>query len=169
MLAFILITLGIVSRVIFHPPNFTPILAIALFSGTYLNKKPALFVAVVFLLISDFILGWHETMVFTWGSILLTVFLGRLVKEHKGISVALGTSIVSAAIFFFVTNFGVWVASGLYPLTGDGLVQCFMMAVPFFRNTFVSTLLYTGVLFSVYELIARRVKDTRLAAVLLSA
>ena len=75
-------------------------------------------------------------------------------------------SLLSSLVFFIVTNFGVWVM-GWYPPTLAGLVNCYIMGLPFLRDFTVSTLLYSAVFFTAYEVIARRVKETRLAKVLL--
>lgn len=151
MLAFCLITLGILSRLVFHVDNFTPVIALALFGGVYLTRKQALLVPVVLFAVTDIILGFHQTMPFTWGAVLIIVTVGFWVRANKTFTTILGGGLMSALIFFIVTNFGVWLATGLYPLTAAGLVECFTMAVPFFRYTLVSTLLYGAIFFGAYE------------------
>ena len=168
MLAIMLIVIGIFSRLIIHVPNFTPVIALSLFSGTYLNKKTAIIVPVGLMALSDFIIGWHDTMLYTYGSIIVITLIGFWIKKHKNVvSIAL-TGISSSIFFFIVTNFGTWATGELYPLTRDGLKQCFIMAIPFFSATLLSTLVYCLVFFGSYEWIAYRVRETKLARVLLT-
>lgn len=166
MLALILVITAIFFRFIPHFANFSPILAIALFGGVYLNKKYALFVPLLFMAITDIFLGIHNTMFFTWGSILLTSWLGILLRQKKNVlNITMG-SFSSALIFFIITNFGVWLM-GWYPRTINGLITCYTLAIPFFRTTVISTLLFSFILFGIYELIAKRVQNTSFAKILL--
>jgi LPXTG-motif cell wall-anchored protein len=166
MLALILVALAIVFRFIPHIANFTPILAIALFGGAYLNKKYALILPLAFMMVTDLFLGMHNTIIFTWGSILLISGLGMLLRQKKNTFNITLSTFASAMLFFIVTNFGVWVM-GWYPRTLEGLINCYTLAIPFFRTTLASTLLYSFVLFGIYELVARKVKQTSLAEALL--
>ena len=166
MLAFLLLVVGVISRVIVHIPNFTPVIAIALFGGVYLKKNQAFWLPLVLLGISDVIIGFHETMFFTWGSILLISVLGMWLKDNKNALTVFSTSLWASILFFVVTNLGVWLVSGLYPLTMQGFKDCFLLAIPFFRYEALSTLIYATVFFGAYELIALKVKKTRLAHVL---
>lgn len=167
MLAFAILFLGILSRWMPHSPNFTPVIALALFGGVYLSRRQALWVPLALMAVSDLILGLHPTMPFTWGSVLLISGIGLWLRQHKRVVTVLGTSLFSAILFFVVTNFGSWLA--MYSLTMAGLQQCYVAAIPFFRNTWVSALVYSGVLFGLYELVALRVRHTRFATFLLSA
>jgi len=166
MLATCLLVLGIISRLIVHSWNFTPVIALALFGGVYLKKKQAILLPLILLAVTDIILGFHETMLFTWGSVILIAAIGLWIKKNKNLKTVLGGGLVSAVLFFIVTNLGVWLVSGMYPLTLAGLSECFVLAIPFFRNTLLGTFVYGFILFGVYEIIAARIKDTRLANVL---
>ena len=161
MLAIALLIIGIVSRFIFHAPNFTPVVALALFGGVYLKKEKALWMPLALMIISDLFLGIHNIMLFTWGSVLLISLLGRWKKDQRNITWIFGKSIAAAVLFFIVTNFGAWLV--MYPRTLEGFIQCYTLAIPFFRSTLLSTVVYTGVAAGTYELIARRVKGTKLA------
>ena len=105
-------------------------------------------------------------MFFTWGSIIVIAAMGLWVQKNKSLTTVLGGGIVSAVLFFIVTNFGVWLVSGMYPLTLAGLSECFVLAVPFFRGTLLGTFVYGAVLFGMYEIIAVRIKSTRFSHVL---
>jgi hypothetical protein len=167
MLAIMLVLAGILLRFAPHAPNFTPVAAIALFGGVYLNKKYSLIVPLALMMVSDIFLGMHNVVLFTWGGFILTAFLGMWVKNNKTISRTLSASILSAVVFYLVSNFGVWLM-GWYPLTLSGLVDCYVLALPFLRTFAVATIVYSAVFFGAYELIARLVKETKLARVLLT-
>jgi hypothetical protein len=164
ILAFGLLFLGVLARFLPHEPNFTPVLAVALFGAVYLRRTQALFLPLVLMVITDLVIGLHPVIAFTWGSVLLISCIGLWVRKSQTIMrVAVG-SLASAMLFFVVTNFGCWLA--YYPQTWEGFVSCYALAVPFFRGTLVSTLLYTVMLFGGYELLASQIKKTRLAFVL---
>jgi len=166
MLAISLIIFGILLRFIPHTANFTPVAAIALFAGVYLNKKQALIVPLLLMVISDILLGMHNVVIFTWGSFLLVTLIGFWAKNHKTFNGIVSGSVVSSLLFYVITNFGVW-AMGWYPQTAKGLLDCYILGLPFLRDFTASTLLYAAVLFGSYEFIAHRVRETKLAKVLL--
>jgi len=167
MVALSLIIIGILLRFTPHLPNFTPVAAIALFSGAYLNKKYALVIPLVLMMLSDLFIGMHNVIFFTWGSFILITLLGLWLKKRKSIFGAISMSLGSSLIFYLVSNFGVWLM-GWYPHDLTGLINCYVMALPFLRNFTLATILYTAVFFSVYELIARLVKDKKYSRVLLT-
>ena len=161
MLAMGLLIIGILSRTLIHIPNFTPVLAIALFGGVYLHKPYAILLPLALMVISDLMVGMHSTILFTWGTMILIGATGLWLRQHKNWKAILGSSLWSAILFFIVTNFGVWIVGDLYPMTKEGFVECFVMAIPFFKWTLLSTLAYTVVLFGSYEWI--RVRYPKLA------
>lgn len=152
-IAFILVIAGILLRLIPHEPNFAPIAAIALFSSVYLPRKYALIIPLSIIIISDFFLGWHNTILFTWGSFLLIGIIGLYLKNHKNIVNTLSATLGSSLLFFIITNLGVWLMTAWYPKTLIGLVNCYTMAIPFFKNTLLSDLFYVTVFFGSYELV----------------
>jgi hypothetical protein len=161
MLAIALLVIGILSRLVYHTPNFTPVLALALFGGVYLNKRHALIVPLALMVLSDLLIGFHDVIFFTWGSVVLISALGLGVRKQKSFPTILGASILSAVLFFLVTNFGVWLFK--YPHSIHGLTQCYVNAIPFFRTSLFSTLAYSAVLFGIYEVVAVRLQQTRFA------
>ncbi len=167
MLAISLILVGILLRFMPHAYNFTPVAAIALFSGVYLKRKYAIIVPLVLMAVSDIFIGMHNVVIFTWGSFILAALIGILIRKNKSAARILGGSLAASLVFFVVSNFGVWLM-GWYPLNLKGLVDCYVMALPFLRDFTVSTLIYSVLFFSAYELTARLVKETKLAKVLLS-
>jgi hypothetical protein len=168
MLALSLILIGIILRVMPHTANFTPIAAIAIFSGVYLKKKYALLVPLALIVASDLIIGLHDMVFFTWGSFALITLFGFWVKKKKTVARTVSASLLSSILFYVTTNFGVWMA-GWYTRDLKGLMQCYIMALPFLRNFAISTLGYAAVFFMAYEFIAKAVKETKYSKVLLTS
>lgn len=155
-----IIAFAILLRLLPHPPNIAPIAAMALFGGFYLNKKYALIVPLIALLISDLFLGFYSVMPFVYGSFLLTGLIGLwLKKQNKGKYLIAGV-LLSSITFFLITNFGVWLMGGMYVKNLSGLIECYTLAIPFYRNTVVGDLLYTGIFFGSYELVKILVTKT---------
>src|SRR3954469_21842306 len=123
-------------RLVPHPPNFSPIDAMALFSGAYLGRRGLAFAPPLgALLLSDLLLGFYSGMQFQYLSVALIVLLGWFALSRVSV-LRLGiAAVASSMLFFTVSNFGVWLASGMYPHTVGGLAACYVAAVPFFQNT----------------------------------
>ena len=141
--------------------NFTPVAAVAMFAGCYLkNQKIALWVPLVAMLLSDAIIGFHSLIPVVYGCLTLTVYFGMLLqKQTSGVRV-LGFALASSLMFFIVTNFAVWLAGGMYPMTAAGLQACFVAAIPFWRNELLGTLCYSAALFGGYALLKMRYSNT---------
>ena len=140
------------TRLVPHLPNFTPILALALFGGAYLpSKKTAFLIPISAMFLSDLILGFHSQVYAVYGCILILSFLGRTIQNKINIRNLIITGISGSLIFFIVTNFSVWLGDNLYPLTLNGLIQCYVMAIPFFHNTLISTFIFLTILFTGYS------------------
>ena len=139
-LVLILIIFGIISRVIPHPPNFSPVTAIALFGGlNFSNKKIAFIIPLLILIISDFFLGFSLINIIVYISFILVVYIGTRIKK-----ISLQNILLSSFIFFLVSNFGVWIIG--YPTTLDGLILCYTMAIPFFGYSIAGDIFF-GFLF----------------------
>ena len=125
------------SRFIPHPPNFTSLIALSFYLPALLGVRfiPALILSFI---ITDFLIGFHATILFTWGSVIIIGLLSKyfVFSIYKRISGAL----IGACIFFLITNFGVW-SFGSYGYDLNGLILCFTLALPFFGYTLISTLL----------------------------
>ena len=134
-------------------PNFSPLASVILFSGVYALNKKYLALPLVALLISDFFIGFYHwpVMISVYGSFAIIALIGLLVKKHKNVLNVVSASLGASLIFFIVTNFAVWQFGNWYSHDLAGLMLCFSMAIPFFKNTLVSNLLYTGLLFGSYE------------------
>ncbi|MEI8348851.1 MAG: DUF6580 family putative transport protein [Candidatus Omnitrophota bacterium] len=149
-LSAIFISIAILSRLIPHVPNFSPLVGVALFAGVYWNKKNGFLLPLAMYIISDLIIGLHNTVLFTWSSIVIIYALGVYLRKHKSVTTTVAYTFISAVIFFIISNFGVWLM-GWYPRTMAGLVQCFYLALPFFRMSLLADFVYVAVLFGAYE------------------
>jgi len=145
------------SRLIPHPPNFTPVAALALFGGaSFARKRTALLVPLAAMFLSDLVLGFSTITPVVYASLALIASLGFWLRRRPTVSRTLTAAVAGAGLFFVVTNFGVWALGTLYPKTAAGLAECFVAAIPFFRNTLVSDLLYTALLFGGFALAEKR-------------
>ena len=144
-----LIALIAASRLLPHPPNFTPVLAAALFCGGLLPPGRALLALLGAMFLSDLALGLHDGMASVYLAVALCVLLGRLLQPQRSLRPALGGALAASALFFAVTNFAVWLAGDLYPPTAAGLLACYVAALPFFHHTLLSTLLCAAVFFGI--------------------
>jgi len=167
MLGLFILVFGIMMRLIVHPANFTPVLALILFGAVYCNKKYALLLPLFLMMLTDAILGVHSLILFTWGSMMLVSLIGLWLRERHDWLHLTAASVGSAVLFYIVTNLGVWLLGGYYPMSLEGLIDCYALAIPFFRTMLVSTLIYSFVFFGLYELIASRVRNTRFAQTVL--
>jgi hypothetical protein len=153
-----LILIAVVSRLLPHPPNFTPLAAVGLFSGAYLHVRKLWLVPVTALLFSDMLIGFYHpiAMVFVYCGIILCAYIGRACLHERYSLLKLGGATLSGALIFFVlSNLGDWLTGLNYPLTLHGLLDCYVMAIPFFRNTLLGDLFYVTCLFGIYELFSR--------------
>jgi len=150
-----------VYRLLPHPWNFTPVVATAIFGGLYLNRGLGMILPVAAMFVADLFidLDWMMTPT-VYACILLASWLGQRVgrTQVSGLRYAAyvgGASLTSSVVFFLMTNFVVWASSGMYPMTGGGLVTCYVMAIPFFGNTIVGDLMFSFVLVGAYEGLSR--------------
>jgi len=137
-------------------PNFAPIAAIALFGGTYLSKKYALIIPAIAMIVADYFIGFYNpfVMISVYGSFIVIGLIGMWLKNHKNIGNVFGASLLGSSIFFIVTNFAVWLAPQFYyPRTLSGLIDCYALALPFFRNSILGDLTYVIIFFGAYELV----------------
>jgi hypothetical protein len=147
----------VASRLIPHPPNFTPVAALALFGGaSFARKRAALLVPLAGMFLSDLVLGLSRITPVVYASLALIAGLGFWLRRSPTIPRTLAAAVAGAGLFFVVTNFGVWALGTLYPKTWAGLAECFVAAIPFFRNTLVSDLLYSALLFGGFALAEKR-------------
>ena len=139
--------------------NFSPIGAIALFAGAYIqNKRMAFVLPVAALLFSDILLevfystGFYRDMIFVYGSFGIIVLLGFLLRGRTQRQTIMVASLFSSIVFFLISNFGTWLMYSMYPHTLTGLVNCYIAGIPFFKGTVMGDLFYNLLLFGSFAL-----------------
>ncbi len=154
VLSIVFVFIGVLARLLPHAPNFTPIGAIAIFGGAKLPKAIAIFLPVLIMIIADSFLGFHHLIGYTWGMMLITSVISyKFLRNSFSAGKLLMVTLLSSILFFVVTNLGVWLEGRMYAMTLPGLIQCYIMAIPFFRSSLLGDLFYTGVFFGLFELI----------------
>ena len=144
------------TRLMPHPPNFTPIIAMGLFGGAYLkDKRLALLLPMGAMLIADIFLGFHGTMLWVYGSLIIITTMGFLLKSGVNLKNGAIATLGGSLLFFLVTNFGVWASGSFYPKTVEGLMSCYAAGIPFFGNTLVGSVFYSSLMFFGYEQIKK--------------
>jgi len=144
------------SRAIPHPPNFTPMLAVGIFSGFFFrNFFLSSFIVLSSMFVGDLYLGFHGTMIFTYTALIVSVLIGALIKNFK-FKELFFTSLFSSFCFFIITNFGAWLTLPMYEKNLAGLLQSYVLAIPFFHNTLISTFIYLIVLKFLFEQFSKK-------------
>ena len=169
--AIALTVLGALLRLVPHPPNFAPIGGTGLFSGSRLRGWQAYLVPLVAMLLTDPICSameghypaYSSMTVVIYASLMVYVFLGRtFLRDSKNPGRIAAVTLLGSTQFFLITNLFVWLSSEVeYPHTFAGLISCYTAALPFFQNTVIGDLFYTGVLTLAYVMLARRASSSR--------
>jgi hypothetical protein len=163
----------LIAKYIPHIPNFAPIAAMALFGGVYLNKKYALIIPIIAMLISDYFIGFYSPwlMASVYGSFILIGLIGLWVRNNKSLTNIIGATLCGSILFFLMTNFVMWaiqpyMPQAIYPHTLQGLLDCYTMGLPFFRSTMAGDLFYVSSMFGLMEcaiLVKNKVRVNKLA------
>ncbi|MDD3517788.1 MAG: hypothetical protein PHQ14_05530 [Chromatiales bacterium] len=152
-----IVLLAALSRLLPHPPNVTPIAAMALFAGAaFADRRLAFGVPLAAMLLSDLLLGLHATLAFVYAGFVLTVLIGMRLHERRTVMRVGVAAFAASVLFFLITNFGSWLAHGMYPRTGEGLLMAYTAGLPFFRNSLFGDLFFTALIFGGFYLIERR-------------
>jgi hypothetical protein len=161
---YLFVLAAILLRLLPHPWNITPLGAMFLFSGaTFRSKTQSLAVPLAALLLSDYAVihfvysgnyGWFSP--YTWGGFVIAGLIGWMLRPKITWARVAITSISGSVAFFIISNFGVWVAGKLYPVSISGLTECYVAALPFFRNSILGDLAYTALMFGSYHLLRHR-------------
>ena len=156
MYSILLVAFLVQLRLIPHPPNITPILAASIFSGFYFRHFfVGLFIIIFSMFLGDLYLGFHDTMLFTYISLAIAVIFGFLIKNLK-LSGIVFSGLASSISFFIITNFGAWITLDMYEKSFAGLMSSYILAIPFFQNTLVSTFLYLFLFKIFFEFIVNK-------------
>ena len=129
------------SRFVPHPPNFTSLIALSFYIPVFFGIKfiPILIASFI---ITDFIIGFHGVTIFTWGTVILIGLLSKFFISN--ITIRFCGALMGAFLFYIITNFGVW-SLGSYGYTFEGLIICYTLAIPFFGNTLISTIIFSTI------------------------
>ena len=127
----------IVSRLLPHPPNFTSTIAVAFYLPALFGMQ-YMIVALSAFIVSDLIIGTHALLIFTWGSLIITSLLSKFFSKFPYRLVGI---VISCIIFYIISNFGVWLLSDLYSKDSIGLINCYIMAIPFLQNSLIGSIL----------------------------
>ena len=157
-LPIVLILILSFSRLMPHPPNFTPIIAVAIMSSYFFKNIYLSFATLlVSMLLADAFIGFYSNMLFVYLSLLLIVFIFHRISEKMNFKNLFICGFIASLIFFIISNFGVWVlgSPGVldvpYEKNLNGLVECYILAIPFFGNTFLSTLVFSYPAIFIYK------------------
>ena len=153
ILPIVIIILIAITRLIPHPPNFTPIFAIILFGGAYIKDyRLAIAIPLASMLLSDlYISGFHSSLPFVYLGLALIIVMGLMLRNNINIINCAISFLSGPILFFLITNFGVWIIG--YPKSIVGILECYTVAIPFFYNSLFGTVIYGIVLFGGYEVI----------------
>lgn len=148
----VLVLFGFIYRLLDYPPNFTPIAAISLFAGYYFRSKWIFVLPILILLLSDIFIGFYnmEIMLAVYLSFAIIPFFGFFIKGKNKTIKTVFASLSGSILFFVITNFAVWLFGSWYSHDFAGLISCYTMAVPFFRNTMFGDLFFNGAIFGSY-------------------
>ena len=153
-----LILILALARLIPHPPNFTPIIAVAIMSGYFFkNLNLSFIVLLISMLFADMFIGFYENVIFVYASLLLITYIFYKLSNKINFKNLFIYGFAGSLIFFIVSNFGVWLlgSPGLndiaYEKSLSGLVECYILAIPFFGNTFLSTLIFAYPAMYIYK------------------
>jgi len=147
-----LIVAAAATRLMPHPPNFAPVMSIALFgSAVFANRWGGIAIAIAAMAQSDMFIGSHSTLPFVYVGMLVTGMLGFFLRSNRTAFRILNFTLAGSIIFFVVSNLGVFLTQDLYPKTWAGLVACYVAAVPFFQNSVAADVLFSGILFTLHH------------------
>jgi len=151
-----IVILGACARLLPHPWNFTPLMAIGLFAGNHARKTSTGILATLSTLaLSDAAMGFYSGFWYIYGATLIPVLLGRLIRNRTGVGPITATALASSVSFFLITNFMVWATSQLYPHNIAGLGASYVAGIPFYQNQLLGDAFYTLAMFGGYALLTR--------------
>ena len=171
MLAYIFVLVAVALRFLPHPFHFTPVGAALLFFGAHRNRRE-LWAPIALLIASDVLLNrfvydipLHADQVVVWAWYAGAIAIGMLLRNRISAPRVAGAALAASISFYLVSNFAVWATYEMYPKTGAGLVACYVAAIPFFRNTLVSDMVFSAVLFGLPVAIAAFRHEGKTAAI----
>ncbi len=162
-MTYLIVVLAVLARFAPHPWNFSPVFGALLFGGARLHRRDSVWFPVALLAVSDYLLTTQVyqmqlrwTHIFSLAGFALVALIGRWLRDKLSVRNLLAASLAGPTAFFLLSNFGVWLGWRMYPPTWEGLVACYVAALPFFRNSLLSSMLFSGILFGAHELYRRK-------------
>ncbi len=162
-MSYLVVLVAVLTRFLPHVPNFSPVFAALLFGGAHLKRRDAIWYPVALLAVSDVVLttlvyrmrlGWGQSI--TWLGFAVVALIGYWLRKRESVGRVGAAGLAGPTAFFVMSNFGVWLGWRLYPATWHGLVACYVAALPFYRNSLLSSLVYTALLFGANEIYKRK-------------
>ena len=153
ILGLVLVLTGAVLRLLPHPENFTPVTAIALFSGVVLSPAIAITVPLLVMIVTDMVIGTHSLFLLTWGSFFAVSLIGLAIRKKAGVGQIFFGTLGGSLLFFVVTNLGVLLFENMYPKSFSGFIECYWMALPFFRNSLLGDLFFSAAFFGIFAVV----------------
>lgn len=151
-----LFTLVLLSRLTAHTWGFTLVGGAFLFAGAYFqDKKVAMALMLISMLITDAIIGFHNELIVVYFCYAIFVGLGYLLTVNSERFKIIACSLLASVLFYLITNFAVWYGSGIYPATSAGLIESYVMAIPFFRTQLISDVIFSFAFFEVAKALVR--------------
>ena len=158
LLALAIIAIAAALRIAPHPWNFTPVGAMALFSGAIIKDRRVAFVLPLLALFAgDVVVGFYQlsVMFIVYASFLLSVLIGRFLRGRRTVPIIAGATLLGSMQFFVITNFAAWWLLGSFPKTAAGLGACYLAGLPFFWNTLAGDAFYVALFFGAFALAER--------------
>jgi hypothetical protein len=162
LLALAIVALAAALRIAPHPWNFTPVGAMALFSGAIIrDRRLAFFFPILALFVGDIFIGFHRLVPLVYASFLVSVAIGFWLRDRRSPGRITLATLLGAIQFFLVTNFAVWAFGLSYPRNSAGLLACYVAGIPFFWNTLAGDAVYATLLFGGFALAERLIPALR--------
>ncbi len=157
--------IALASRLVWHIPNFSPLSSILIFSAFLAPNKKMATLPLLALLASDLVIGFYHwsVMLSVYLATALNIVIGYGLKKNPRSLNVLSAGMLSAISFFLITNLAVWITSNWYTKDFSGLMYCFTLAIPFFKSTLASNILYSSLLFSVYSLVTSKIPEKKIS------
>lgn len=169
-MTYLIVAVAVLARFVPHTANFSPVYGALLFGGAYLRKRDSIWFPLCLLGLSDVALtrwvyhmrvGWTEGV--ELGAFAAIALIGWSLRKGCTGRRFVTAVLAGPTVFYFVSNFAVWLGFGMYPATWKGLVECYVAGLPFYGNSLISGVLFSALLFGGYELYRRRTHARQLA------
>jgi len=162
-MSYLVVLLAVLTRFLPHVPNFSPVFAALLFGGAHLKRRDAIWYPIALLAASDVVLttqvyrmrlGWGQSI--TWLGFAVVALIGYWLRQRETVGRVGVVALAGPTAFFLISNFGVWLGWRMYPATWDGMVTCYVAALPFYRNSLLSSVVYVALLFGANAIYQRK-------------